>query len=119
MARKDVAVQGATVSADNGVSASIASAPSTKVKVAGAGVYRGTINVSLSGGSLGTCVGASGSGTIAPTSTKALADGQAPIRDGDVGTGSVTGTDSSTGAPCSIPVSLEIDDAGQAKVSAE
>jgi len=119
MAKKDIAVDGATVSADNGVSASIASAPSTKVQAGGAGVYRGTITVDLSGGSLGTCVGSAGTGTISPTSTKALADGQAPIRKGDTGSGSVNGTDSATALPCSIPVSLEIDSAGQAKVSSE
>lgn len=120
MALEEVANESATVSVSNGATGTITSTGSLKTKAGGLGVFVGTINVLLAGGSSGTCTGVSGAGTITASATKTKADGLPVLRKGDTGSGTIAGTDSATsGGPCEFDVDIEIDDAGQIKVKAQ
>jgi len=111
----DIANGDATLSASAG-SASITASPSTKDKLNGKGIFSGSMGVSVSGATQGSCVTASGAGSISPTATKDKAEGAAVIRKGDSTSVSVTGVDpSQMGAPCNFSVDVEVDDAGQDK----
>ena len=100
----------------------ITSIASTKVKAQGQGVYTLKIDFTFSGGSAPGVVSGSvtGSGTINATATKAKAEGQFVMRQGDTGTLTGTGTNPSPPPP-TIAVSgpVEIKTAGQIKAKAQ
>lgn len=120
---KEVAVQGTTLKITTpsvtGALPIITSSPSTTCKAETKGIFKGTINVSASALTKGTCGGASGVGTIEPTATKTKADNSLVIRKGDSGSFSVTGIDTGTAAACSFSITVEIDDPKQTSVLAK
>jgi hypothetical protein len=123
MSLKEVAVSGMTVGMTNPAitgSVSITGSASTKVKADSKGVYCGDTGVAIAGAGLGTCQGASGSGDIKVTATKVKGENKFVLRKGDqTDTITANGTDSGTGAACTISIVVEVQDAGQTKVKAE
>lgn len=130
----DVATTDCTVSHSAGSTTSggtftITTPPSLKVSADGANVYGGPIDVSFSGGNSSFSVGGTivpgsvmGSGTIVPTATKGLAEGNTLIREGDSAVFStLTGTLTPPSGPA-VPntvlpfTSFEISSAGQNRV---
>ncbi len=99
----------------------VTSLPSTKGFLDSIGIYRGDLNVLVSAGIIsGVCVQtAPETLTISPTSTKVSLEDLAVIRQGDSYIGSVSGTHPTTGAPCTIPVTIEVANAGQIKASGD
>lgn len=123
MSLKEIAVQGMTLAITNpaitGV-ITVTGVESTKVKAGGIGAYCGDTGISITGAGLGTCQAASGTGDIKITSTKVKGENKFVLRKGDkTDTITANGTDSGTGAPCTIPIIVEITAAGQTKVLAE
>jgi hypothetical protein len=125
MAKKMLAVQGCTVhcGAITGGSATISNPPSTKVKAATKGVYKGTLSISWAGGYYGGVPAQTiltAMGTISATSLKVKVENQAAVRQDDQGTLSGTYTNPS-GSPPTLPfsTSMDISDAGQSKVQGE
>ena len=99
----------------------ITSAPSTKVKALGKGIYKGNLLYTFSGGdaagfdpgSVATLVPQ----TISPTAVQVKSEGSLVIRLGDSGTMAAQGTVG--GAPTPISGPVEVSDAGQNKVKAQ
>lgn len=122
-----VAVQGCTIihstgSPITGGVFTITTAPSLKYKSQTKRVYRGVIDFTFTGGSASGCSPGSvtGSGTISPTSIKHKVDTLFVVREGDTGTMSAAGTNSSP-PPTNISFPscpVEISVAGQTKLSA-
>ena len=118
---KPVAVEGCTLTLSPGTgTATITSAASTKAKADGKGVYRGTLQISISGytSSVITVAGSgSGSGTLDGTSQTTKVEGQTVVLEGDQATITVNGqaTAGSSTVPASEPVTVTIQNAGQNK----
>ena len=112
-------IRGSTIT---GGTFTITSIASTKVKAQALGVYTLKIDFTFSGGSAPGAVSGSvsGAGVINATATKAKAEGQFVMRQGDSGTLTGAGTNASPPPP-TIAVSgpVEIKTAGQAKVKAQ
>jgi len=81
-------------------------------------VRKGPIIVAVTNAVNGSCVSASGPVTINPTAQKVKAKGQFVMREGDNGTGTVTGVISGGSTPCNFPITVTIQDAGQEKAKA-
>lgn len=123
MALKEVAVQGATFSYQAPVTGAppTPGAPSTKVLAGGSGVFQDGLQVTIPVGVTdGTCTTtAVGIGNISATSLKVDAEGKKVLRVGDsVTVAGITGV-LSGGSACALTVTVEITNAGQAKVKAE
>jgi hypothetical protein len=122
---KYVAVQGCTLSFRNSSHSgtiTITSIPSIKVKAVSNGVYKGTINISISNGTDGTVYNASGSGTITATATKTKSDNEFILRiDDESSTITMTGIKTNDSPPPptitgTYTTTVYISDAGQTKV---
>ena len=116
----ELAVQGCEVKITSGQSCeviTITTSPSSDIFVGSKGVYFGDIDVSLSAITSGSLTCPSGTITIKGTNTDVFdSDGNKAVQKGDSGTKTLTFTDSSTGATSSIPVTIQITDAGQTDV---
>lgn len=94
-------------------------APSTTVRVRGAAVYRGPVTVGVAGVVAApdyVQVPPSQPVTINPTTGLGLADGQAILRQGDSGNGTLSLRSPGGNPPLEIPVTVTVGDAGQLKV---
>ena len=114
---KLIAVNGATLklSAGTATGKTITSNPSTKTKIDGNGVYKGTINVKISGyvGSTVVAQTGGGSGSITGTASKVKVEGSPVALKGDKsGNILITGTDT-YGNPAQETITVSIDDPGQ------
>lgn len=116
----ELTVEYTSAGGENGV-ASITSLPSTTVKAEGNGVYRGQLSINVSGvtnsKSNATVPGPTVAVTMNPTSTKALVDGDAPIREDDTVTGTAYPTTTSS-PPVTVPTAftVKVTGAGQSSV---
>ena len=81
-------------------------------------VRKGPITVAVSEAVSGSCVSAAGAVVINPTAEKAKLQNQLVMREGDKGTGNVTGVISGTSTPCSFDIEVTLQDAGQEKAKA-
>ena len=122
---KEVAVEGCTIEdTTGGGTVTIDSDPSEKVLADGSKVYFGPLSFSVSGSDGGGKIGdgnGQGSGTIDGTGTNICdADGNPAILVGDKVTITVNGTTTSGSSTTSSSgdITVEITDAGQAKVIA-
>ena len=118
----DGAVGHDTGSLISGGSFSIISAPSTNVKAASKGVYRGTLLGTFTRGNASGFVSGSVAGTwsIDPTAANVKADGQLVIREGDTGTLSATGTiPPPTGGTGPVNGTVKVTSAGQGEVNGD
>lgn len=100
----------------------ITSIPSIKVKIDGAGVYRGPLAGSFSGGNATGFVPGSVVGTwvINPTATKTKADVLPVVREGDTGTLTAVGTlPSPPGGTSPVSGAVVVSSAGQAVVNGD
>jgi len=118
---KPVAVEGCTLTTSPGTgTATITSAASTTNKADGKGVYRGTIQIAISGYSSSaiTVAGSgSGTGTLNGSAQTTKADGQSVVLEGDQATITVNGQayEGSTTVGVSELVTVNIQNAGQNK----
>lgn len=101
----------------------ITSVPSVKVKIDGAGVYRGPLAGTFTGGNATGFVPGSvaGAWTINPTATKVNADMLPVVRDGDTGTLTAVGTIAPPATPPTGPVAgtVVVSDPGQDTVNGD
>lgn len=118
MAKKDIAVQGMTLSSTFG-SASVTNSGSVKTKATGKSVFREKVSFSVSGATSGTCVGVTTTGDILATATKTKADNKFVNRKDDEKTITVEGVDSITTAACFFSTTVKIANAGQSKAKGE
>ena len=122
-----IAVKGCTLAVEYTVAggesgeATTTSVPSTTVFSEGQGAYRGNMDVTVTG-ITNSSQGASTPGpavavSIPATSTKALIDGSAPLREGDTGSG-VAYPLTTSSPPVAIPThfTVKITAAGQSSV---
>lgn len=95
----------------------VTSSPSTSVTAGGLGVYAGSMDVLVTNYNVpGAVTSATGTVTILPSNVGVeIAEGQL-MAENDTGTGEIKGTNPSTGAAVTIPVSLTIQNAGQVGV---
>lgn len=101
---------------------SILSVPSVNVQADNAGVYRGTINGTFTGGNASGFEPGSvaGAWSISPTATAVNVDGQAVVRDGDIGTLTATGTiPPPTGGTGPVTGTVVVNNAGQGVVNGD
>jgi len=115
-----VAVVGLTLAPQgivSGGTVSISSAASLKVKVQGNGVYKSSLDFSVTGANaVGYDPGTvTGTGSILASATKVKADGSFVMRENDSASISMTGTIGGTPTPFTEP--WKITAAGQSKVS--
>ncbi len=119
---KALAVLGCTIEITSGqqaVAMVVKTQPSQKVSVGGKGVYFGDMEVMLTGVTQGSLVCPEATLTIKGTAAKVLnADGDKAVQADDNATDKFTFTDSSSGATTSLPISIQITDAGQTDVVA-
>ena len=98
-----IAVEGLTLSASftTGGTITITSIPSLKVKADGKKIYKGELSFSVVGASAPgyTSGSVSGTGTILPTSVKALVEGSPPLRENDQAVVVMTGLVGQTTTP--------------------
>lgn len=113
-----VATDNGTIESANNGSVSVDTLPSDNVRIDDGAVYSGEISVSVTGASSGSCEGASGVGSISPSSDKMKVDGSYVAREGDSVDILVTGA-TSGGSTCSFTDTVEITSAGQTSVRVE
>lgn len=100
----------------------ITSVPSTVVKVNGAGVYRGPLAGTFSGGDAAGFVPGSvvGSWTVTPTAVAVNVESQPVVREGDTGTLTATGTlPTPPGGTGPVVGTVVVSDAGQTEVAGD
>lgn len=117
----ELAVKGCTVSITSGQQAAsiqIVTPASSDISVGSNGVYFGDISVSLSSITMGSLMCPSGTVTIKGTASNVLSGSDKAVQKNDNGTETLTFTDSSSGATSSLPVTVQITDAGQTDVIA-
>ena len=115
---KLIAVNGATLklSAGQATGKTITSDPSTKTKIDGNGVYKGTINVKISGyvGSTVAVQTGGGSGSIPGTASKVKVEGDSVVLKGDKsGNILITGNYANGNPGAQETITVSIDDPGQ------
>ena len=95
--------------------------PSLKIKATGIAVYRGPVQISISGVTEGNFVAAlPTTGSLQPSATKGKADNQFVLREGDQAAGlTASGSDPSTGTTKTINFSVEVTVAGQLKARSD
>lgn len=118
---KYVVVSGAKVEITSGTGdASITSTPSQYVKINGKGVYKGTLDIKITGYSGTGFVNGNGSGQISPDSLYTKVDGEKVTLLGASATFTVSAqTTSSPPSQIEVPCTVVINDAGQTEVTAE
>jgi len=97
----------------------ISSIANSKVKTSNKKTYQTPMYVTISAAKKGTCAGASGLCAVIAKAQNVKSGGQILMRKGDSGITVASGTDTSSGAPCSFAIKVEIDDAGQDKAKAK
>lgn len=80
-------------------------------------VRKSPITVVVSAAVSGSCLNASGTVVITSTAQKVKAQNQAVMLEGDNGTGTVNGQTAQS-VPCSFPITVTLQDAGQEKAKA-
>lgn len=126
MAKENVANTDLTIAPTDplitGATFTVTSSPSTKVKAASKGVYKGGIGIIVNGAtntSTGCVQNAPANGTINTSGSKVKAEGSLVNRENDTSApitinGLIGGV-----TPCSFPLTAKVTNGGQSKVKAE